>query len=150
MTTAAEPGSGITRASLLKAGAAAAITLAGVGTADALTARGVPRHVRRSSWEPLVGRTVEARAGRMRAVRLRVVAVEDLASGPVPTAALSGSEDAFSVVLRGPSSPLLGQAVVPIRHPTLGTTPLLLVPARAGKAGQDYVVTVNRARPPRA
>jgi hypothetical protein len=150
MTAAAEPGSGITRGTLLKAGAAAALTLAGGGAAEALAARGVPRHVRRSSWGPLVGRTVEARLGRMRSLRLRVVAVEDLASGPVPITALIGSDDAFSVVLRGPRTPALGQRVVPIRHPKLGTAPLLLVPARAGKSGQDYVVTVNRARPLRA
>jgi uncharacterized protein DUF6916 len=148
--SAAEPRSGMTRATLLKAGAAAALTLAGGGASEAFAARAVPRHVRRSSWGPLVGRTVEARIGRMRSVRLRVVAVEDLASGPVPITALIGNEDSFSVVLRGPRSPRLGQGVVPIRHPALGTAPLLLVPARAGKSGQDYVVTVNRARPLRA
>jgi hypothetical protein len=45
-------------------------------------------------------------------------------------------EHPFSLVLRGPRTPLLPQATYPLRHPRLGTIELFLVPL-----GQDAQAT---------
>lgn len=49
----------------------------------------------------------------------------------------------FSLVLRGPRTPLLTQATYRVRHPSLGTLELFLVPIGQDAAGTRYQVVFN-------
>ena len=80
-------------------------------------------------------------------IRARLDAVMDLSWKP--GSASAGSEDGFVLIFRGPASPRLGQDVLRVRHPVLGTLDLFIFPAGPGvAAGQDYAAVINRLTPP--
>ena len=52
-------------------------------------------------------------------------------------------EEPFSLILCGPRNPLLDQATYLVRHPTLGTIELFLVPIGRIDAGTRYQAVFN-------
>jgi hypothetical protein len=53
----------------------------------------------------------------------------------------------FSLVFRGPMSPIQEQRIYPIKHERLGSFELFLVPIGPDEKGMCYEVVVNRLRP---
>jgi hypothetical protein len=143
------PDVALTRRGLLQAGGAAVAALAiaeASHVGSTVEHLGVPAHLQRSTFVPLIGDRFELNSETGRTVA-RLAAVTDPGfGGPVPG---SSREDVFSLVFRDPSSRGVAQDVMTLRHPTLGRFRLLV--SRSGPVGgeQQYVAVVNRARPPR-
>lgn len=144
-------GDGVTRRQILATGGAATLaTLAthaqsmvpGLSSASAILG-GTPRHLRRSSFTPLVGDRFTIADGVRRPVGVRLVEVRDLSK----RRALVGHDEAFALLFHGPGGPRLEQGVHRLRHPALGRFDLLVTPSGTGRRGQDYETVINRARP---
>jgi hypothetical protein len=129
-------GSSLTRRTLLKTGAAATIGAALPASAVARKRRRLS-HLVRDSYRPLVGQRFRVKGTR---VVLRLVAVEDIGSGP------RGSQHAFALIFRTPPEAPLLAAVPTLHHATLGDFKLLLSPGRASGKGQPYAAIINRVR----
>jgi hypothetical protein len=137
----------ISRAALLKLGAAAALTagtagagraLAGDGNTEAASALGRPvpgpRYLRRSSYTPLVGTSFRVQRPGGRRVVLYLASVT----------ALESEAESFSLIFRSREGSRLPQDTYRIEHPRLGTFPLFLVPVGAQRADQEIQAIVNR------
>jgi hypothetical protein len=61
---------------------------------------------------------------------------------------LSGRWEVFSLLFRGPSGPLLGQAEHAFDHPALGALRLFIVPVVPDRQGPLYEAVFNRERTP--
>lgn len=95
-------------------------------------------HLRRSSYESLVGERFQVAGG---GSRLKLTAVKNL------NKAQAGSEDAFALVFRGRRGGApIKEAVPELYHPGLGRFRLLLTPGDAGRSGRPYVAVINRSR----
>jgi hypothetical protein len=81
--------------------------------------------------------------GRQRLVTVTLIDV-DVFTPPADGTIATASQDAFSLVFRGPRTPLMGQDVYTVKHAILGTFPLLLVPV--GRAPAHYEAVFNRLR----
>ena len=100
--------------------------------------------LRRDMFEPLVGEYFVVANGSSR-VSLRLIAVEDVPSAQ--HAGTVGSQDCFTLVLRGARSSKLAQLAQDtyrVENGTLGAFSLFLVPGRATASGMTYVATFNR------
>jgi hypothetical protein len=134
-------------------GVAAFALLDGATVAAAKTTHALPRvRLLRKGWkrrrfEPFVGTSVKLRPAGAAAVRVRLVAVEDLAGASV--AHLAGSQDAYALRFRGPRSLRIAQGTVGIRHPRFGVIRLFVTPSTTLARTQDYVAIVNRHVPKR-
>lgn len=144
----------LTRRSTLRCGAlgvAALALLDGATVASAKTTRALPRvRLLKKGWkrrrfEPHVGTKVKFRAAGAPPVRVRLVAVEDLAGESVKH--LAGSQNAYALRFRGPRSLRVAQGTVGIRHPRFGVIRLFVVPSTTTARTQDYVAIINRDVP---
>jgi hypothetical protein len=69
------------------------------------------------------------------AVALVLAAVTPHGSAEPPT---EGTRRPFSLVFTGPASPALTQGIFELRHESLGTVPIFLVPIGPGADGPRY------------
>ncbi len=128
----------ISRRALLKGGGAAAAGLAlpGAVLAWAKSDHALSSHLRRSSYERLIGQPFRLQGAPH---QLHLAAVRNL------NPAQAGSENAFALVFRArPGAAPLDDAVPALYHPRLGTFRLLLSPGKASPAGQPYGAIINR------
>jgi hypothetical protein len=129
----------ISRRALLRSGGVAGLALMLPGVAQARATRRHRRHLshlRRSSYEPLVGQDFRVFG---RPYHLRLVAVKDL------NPAQAGSENAFALVFRArPGAAPLSKSVPWLGHPRLSTFRLLLSPGMPSASGQPYAAVINR------
>lgn len=140
----------LTRRSSLRWGAlsiAAFALLDGATVASAKATRLLTKGWKRRRFEPHVGTMVKFRPAGAPAVRVRLVAVEDLAGASV--AHLAGAADAYALRFRGPRSLQVAQGTVGIRHPRFGVIRLFVTPSTTTQATQDYVAIINRRVPGR-
>lgn len=146
----------LTRRSTLRGGAlavAAFTLLDGAVVASAKATRSLPRvRLLRTGWkrrrfEPHVGTKVKFRPAGAAPVRVRLVAVEDLAGASV--AHLAGSQNAYALRFRGPRSLRVAQGTVGIRHPRFGVIRLFVTPSTTTQKTQDYIAIINRDIPKR-
>ena len=144
----------LTRRSTLRCGAlgvAAFALLDGATVASAKATRALPRvrlltkGWKRRRFEPHVGTKVKFRPAGAPAVRVRLVAVEDLAGASVEHLAVS--QNAYALRFRGPRSLRVTQGTVGIRHPRFGVIRLFVTPSTVTAKTQDYVAIVNRDVP---
>lgn len=139
----------ISRSGLLKLGAVAALVVgarpiarAAAGTSapaadDESTIAapgGGPRHLRLSTYAPLVGSTFLIH--REGSVPLSV----KLASAT----ALQSPGDAFSLIFRAPRHSEVSQNASTLEHPSLGRFDLFVAPVGRGVKGQDFQAVINR------
>ena len=68
---------------------------------------------------------------------LEVTLVEVVEFGPEPPA---GGRQPFSLVFRGPLSPVLPQRIYPLEHPMLGALEIFIVPLGPEQGGVRYQV----------
>lgn len=61
-----------------------------------------------------------------------------LAEAAAVGAAPAGRRAPFSLVFRGPRTPVLPQAIYPFQHPTLGTLEIFIVPIGPDAGGMRY------------
>jgi hypothetical protein len=148
---------GLTRRSLLQAGATAALgalllpSLQRVSAVfPAVTAAPGARHLSRSSYAGLVGERFAVGRDGHGPVRIRLVEIRDLRSNFRGTRPANGRDDAFGLRFHGPRAPRIEQAVHRLHHPSLGSFELLLAPSGTGRRGQDYEAIINSARDGRA
>ncbi len=129
----------LTRRGLMGLGGGIALTLAGGGVAAAAvgkSAAGATNVWSRASYTPLVGASFYI--GGYRSVRL--LAIEDLPARP------AGSDSSFLLRFRtstgaGP----LPEGLPSIYHPSLGSYPMFLVPARVQAGSQrNFLAFVDR------
>jgi hypothetical protein len=144
----------LTRRSALRSGGlgiAAFALLDGATVASAKTMEALPRvrlltkGWKRKRFAPHIGTKVKFRAAGSPPVRVRLVAVEDLAGASVKH--LAGSQDAYALRFRGPASLRVAQGTVGIRHPHFGVLRLFVTPSTRTARTQDYVAIVNRYMP---
>jgi hypothetical protein len=132
-------------------GVAAFTLLDGASVAAAKTSAALPRvrllkkGWKRKRFEPHVGTKVKFRPAGSPAIRVQLVGVEDLAGESVKH--LAGSQNAYVLRFRGPSSLRVTQGTVGIRHPRFGVIRLFVTPSTATAGTQDYVAIVNRVVP---
>jgi hypothetical protein len=100
------------------------------------------RGFRRARFAPHVGTPVRLRPAGAPAVRAKLVAVEDLAGDSVHH--LAGSQNAYALRFRAPSSLQISQGTVGIRHPHFGVVRLFVTPSTSTPLHQDYVAVINR------
>jgi hypothetical protein len=140
---------GLTRRRLVQAGGAAAVGLMlgavpASGAAIALPGT-TPAYLRRASYARLKGAALTATGARGAKVTLRIAEVGDLARARAEKS-YAGRDDAFALTLNGPRGALLSGSVHELRHASLGTFSLFLVPVgRPTKTEQSYEVVVDRA-----
>ena len=89
---------------------------------DARRRRRSAGHLRRSSYEGLIGSSFTAGS-----VELRLLSVSDLAGAAVDPS-LAGSEDAFALAFAGPLDAALEAGTHTLGHPALGTFELFVSP----------------------
>ena len=83
-----------------------------------------------ATFEPLVGDgfAIESGPG----------AIELVLESAATTGERPGGRDPFSLVFRGPSQPLLPQAIYPLRHSDLGVLEIFIVPISRAADGLRY------------
>jgi len=145
-----EPQKSMSRSSLLKLGAVAAVAL-GAGSAGRAVAadtvakegdtmpagrpvRG-PRYLRLATYVPLVGSTFRIHRPDTSALPVKLVSATRLRSEV---------GESFSLIFRGHGNAKLGQETYTIEHARLGRFPLFVVPVGPARKGQDFQVVVNR------
>jgi hypothetical protein len=130
----------LTRRSLLRAGAlATAATLAGVRPWGAAPAAAAAGHLRRSSYEGLIGQGFT-----IGSVELRLLSVSDLA-GAAADKSLAASEDAFVLAFSGPLDAPLEAGTHTVTHPELATFDLFLSPVEHPREDRRYEAVVDRS-----
>jgi hypothetical protein len=130
----------LTRRSLLRAGAlATAATLAGVRPWGAAPAAAAAGHLRRSSYDGLVGQSFAVDS-----VELRLLSVSDLA-GAAADKSLAASEDAFVLAFSGPLDAPLEAGTHTFAHPGLGTFELFISPVEHPRSDRRYEAVVDRS-----
>ena len=72
--------------------------------------------------------------------------IVDLTLAEVTELTLSGTQEQFSLVFRGPRDNFLGQGMRSLDHEKLGQCDLFLVPVREDAEGYYYEVVFNRFR----
>jgi hypothetical protein len=132
----------LTRAQLLRRGAAVALgaSLPAIATAPASAAAG--RQVRaltRSRFSPYVGSPFFMRLPQGGRERVELVEI-----GDIPGA--GDGELGFSLIFHGRRRGVVGQGTVRFSHARMGTVELFQVPVGMARAGQDYQVVVDRRR----
>jgi len=138
----------VTRRRVLISGttAAASVVFLGLGSIASATSVKKPRFqstgFKRVRFTPHVGSTVELRLVGGRTVRAKLAAVEDLSATALRR--LAGSQDAYVLRFRAPSSLRIGQATIGVRHPIFGSERLFVTPSTRTRQYQDYVAVVNR------
>lgn len=140
--------SGLTRRSLLRAGAGAgAAAVIGVRpwAAASAAAGGAPGYLTRSGYAGLEGTTFTVETGADPIV-LRLDSVADVA-GAATRRALAGSEDSFALTFSGPLGSPLDSGIHTLRHPRLGSFELFASPVDEPEGSRTYEVVVDRSVP---
>jgi hypothetical protein len=140
---------GLTRRRLVQAGGAAAVGLmlgAAPASGAAIALPGTtPAYLRRASYARLKGTALTTTGASGANVTLRLAEVADLARARVERSYVA-RDDAFSLTLTGPRGAPLSGSVHELRHASLGTFSLFLVPVgRPTKTEQSYEVVVDRS-----
>jgi hypothetical protein len=139
----------LTRRRIVQLGGAAAagLVLGGAGSARAASAGSTtgPAYLRRSSYSQLKNTAFTATAAGGATVTLRLAEVADLARARSEKS-LAGSDAAFALTLTGPRKTPLAGSLHELRHASLGTFSLFLVPVgRPTSTDQRYEVVVDRS-----
>jgi len=133
---ALQPGNGLTRSSLLKAGGLALFAAALPGGRKALSLLSVsrtPAHLKLDTYRPHVGTTFRVRQNGARPLDLRLVRITELGPGR------------FGLLFKGPRRRDFEQdARLTVTHPVVGRFPLSIGAVGASKRGQHYEAIVNR------
>jgi hypothetical protein len=140
--------SGLTRRSLLRAGAGAgAAAVIGVRpwAAASAAAAGAPGYLTRSGYAGLEGTTFTVETGADPVV-LRLESVADVA-GAATRRALAGSDDSFALTFSGPLGSPLDSGIHTLRHPRLGSFELFASPVDEPEGSRTYEVVVDRSVP---
>ena len=140
--------SGLTRRSLLRAGAGAgAAAVIGVRpwAAAAATVATAPGYLTRSGYAGLEGTTFTVETGSDPVV-LRLDSVADVA-GAASRRSLAGSEDSFALTFSGPLGSPLDSGIHTLRHPRLGSFELFASPVDEPEGSRTYEVVVDRSVP---
>lgn len=140
--------SGLTRRSLLRAGAGAgAAAVIGVRpwAAAAAAAGTAPGYLTRSGYAGLEGTTFTVETGADPVV-LRLESVADVA-GAASRRSLAGSEDSFALTFSGPVGSPLDSGIHTLRHPGLGDFELFASPVGDPHGSRTYEVVVDRSVP---
>jgi hypothetical protein len=88
------------------------------------------------TFAPLVGSAFTVRADPSSTLELDLVEAASLASaGSSPAGPV---RQPFSLVFRGPLTPVAIQRIYPVEHPTLGAFELFLVPIGPDQQGMQY------------
>ena len=144
----------VSRREILKASAWAGAALL-VPLDDALAQRAVRElpaeaygdvlyRLTRSAFQSALNSTFSVRSrGRLgRSQALRLVDVSDVSAAVA--AGTVGHEECFAVRFLGSGAARLGQGTYAVRHKTLGSMQIFLVPERAAKSSQGYIAIFNR------
>ena len=139
----------LSRTSLLKLGAFAALAF-GAGPAaravsgaiapaandeGSITPAGpAPRYLRLATYVPLVGTTFRINRDGSSPLSVKLVSATPL----------SGKGDSFSLIFRGRSDAMLAEQSSTIEHSSLGRFDLFVAPVGRNVKGQDYQAVVNR------
>ena len=75
-------------------------------------------------------------------IELTLAEANDLAL-PLDPATPGPRRRPFSLLFRGPRSPVLPQRIYPLEHPQLGRLEIFLVPVRADAGGVEYEAIFN-------
>jgi hypothetical protein len=134
--------SGMTRRSLLFAGATAGAAVA-VGARPWTAAAAGPGYLTRSAYSGLEGTRFPVETG-AEPVVLKLESVSDIA-GAGTRRALVGSDDAFTLRFSGPLASPLDSGIHTLRHPRLGAIELFSSPVDAPTADRNYEVVVDRS-----
>ena len=134
---------GLTRRSLLCAGASAGAAVAfGVRPWAAAAAAG-SGYLTRSAYAGLEGTHFTVETGATPVV-LRLESVADVA-GAASRRALVGSDDAFALTFSGPLADPLDSGIHTIRHPSLGSFELFSSPVDTPDGNRLYEIVVDRS-----
>jgi hypothetical protein len=148
----------MSRAGLLKLGAAAALVFSGGAAARAVGAATTPGaigeqdgegglslgggspvrsppYLRLATYTPLVGSAFVIHRSAAPSLKVKLVSATRL-----PTEV----GESFSLMFRGHGNAKLGQETYTIEHPRVGTFPLFLVPVGPGRNGQSFEAVINR------
>ena len=140
--------SGLTRRSLLRAGAGAGAAFA-IGVrpwaAAAAAESTAPGYLMRSGYAGLEGTTFTVETGADPVV-LRLDSVADVA-GAATRRSLAGSEDSFALTFSGPLGSPLDSGIHTLRHPGLGSFELFASPVDQPEDSRTYEVVVDRSVP---
>jgi len=117
-------------------------TLLGFGSVASAKPRFPTKGFMRARFAPHVGTAVTLWAAGAPAVRAQLVAVEDLDGASVRH--LAGSQNAYALRFRVPSSLQIGQGTVGVRHPHFGVVGLFVTRSTSMAHHQDYIAVVNR------
>jgi hypothetical protein len=117
-------------------------TLLGFGSVASAKPGYLTKGFSRARFAPHVGTAVELRPAGGPAVRAKLVAVEDLAGESVRH--LAGSQNAYALRFRVPSSLQIGHGMVGVRHPRFGVVGLFVTRSTSMPHHQDYIAVVNR------
>ena len=85
-----------------------------------------------SDFGPLLGSNFKLEAGSA-TVKLELIAAEATGASQV-----SAPRQPFSLLFRGPQTPLLAQQIYALKHSSLGTLEIFLVPIGPDDQGQRY------------
>ena len=66
--------------------------------------------------------------------------------GKVSELQLTGRQERFSLIFRGPSEPMLNQGIYAFDHDQMGGFSLFIVPIQRNENGTQYEVVFNRLR----
>jgi hypothetical protein len=134
--------SGITRRSLLVAGATAGAAVA-VGARPWTAAAAGPGYLTRSAYTGLEGSRFTVETGGDPVV-LKLESVSDV-SGAATRRALVGSDDAFALKFSGPVGSPLESGIHTLHHSQLGTIELFASPVDAPESDRNYEILVDRS-----
>jgi hypothetical protein len=144
-----QPFSRMTRRTVMQAaGATTAVVALGSSTRFVSPALAVVSrtHLRRSSYASLVGSDFTITGADGATVALRLAEIADLARA-TSEPQYAGHDDVFALLFTGPRATVLLQGTHAVRHATLGTFSLFMVPVGGGSAAQLYEVVVDRSVP---
>jgi hypothetical protein len=142
--------SGLTRRSLLRAGAGAGAAVA-IGVrpwAAAAATAGTAGYLTRSAYAGLEGTSFNVETGGEHVV-LRLEAVADVA-GAATRRSLAGSDDTFALTFSGPLAQPLDSGIHSLSHPALGSFELFASPVDQPEGSRRYEVVVDRSPPEQA
>ena len=141
------PSLAISRRSLLVAGTGAAVAAA-LATPTSVLAKGkrfVTRtHLRRSSYQPLIGSDFNMRGASDSKIPLKLVEVADTAWPPKPSVQVQ--EKAFELIFDGPIATPLSGGTYSATHPDLGRFDLAISEGVPEGPAWRYVATFNNVK----
>lgn len=128
---------GLTRRALIGLGGGVVLTLSGGAVASALIrpSAAAQRIWSRSTYVPLVGDSFAARG---HTSPLKLVEILDLPQRP------AGSDEAFTLVFRGPGGATLGPDIPTLSHPAVGRFSMFLSPGAGSGSSQPFYAVVDR------